>query len=426
MILTEYIEVKLNQRNVKHFEDKGYAIPIKKKTEIKKGRVYGYNFGAVVKIKSCDAAEYSEEEIDVACDKCGELRSGITISEYNRLKKNYDGYYCLSCRNEIDKSMLKNIFGIDYDEFRPHKESIRKDINISRDLRYLLSNTKDYLDDFDSIFPVEEDGYRTFNISRVPVIKEEIVNAVEEKYGVRNVFQAEDIKETIIKTNIEKYGVPHVMQNKAVYAKLKATCMERYGVSHFMQNEDIKSKVRQTYIKKYGVVSPSQYREFRQRAAITTYKNHPENLKSSASQDYIAGLLGGIKNYPINGYYGDIVQLDKKYDIEIDGSGHWLSMEIQHLTLDEFNLREQNRDQILFDSGYKVIRIISSKDMFPSNEIIVSMYQYADDMLQKFPDKINTIIFNIDEEVVKIDNLFFRMYDYGELRFLTKRSLKYA
>ena len=145
------------------------------------------------------------------------------------------------------------------------------------------------------------------------------------------------------------------------------------------------------------------------------YKNNTQ--KTSKQQFYLHNLYGGELNYPIKYYDVDICLLDEKIAIEYDGSGHELNVKLGRMTQEEFNQKETIRNIIIKKEGYKQIRIISSKDLLPSDKILLKMLSIAKEYFNTTSHTwVNFDIDNsriINAENKDINGVFI---NYGELR----------
>lgn len=215
-----------------------------------------------------------------------------------------------------------------------------------------------------------------------------------EKYGFSSPLQSDFIKEKIKQTNLERYGVENYGQTKECHEKIKQTCLEKYGVEHFSQLQEIKDKKAATNLERYGheyinqveefktkqqlslfehygVYNPMHSKEIKEKLAILLYKNGTRRM--SLQQIYLNNIYGGELNFQIKYYDADICLLDEKIVIEYDGSGHNLPVKFGKMTQEEFNHKELIRDKVIKREGYKQMRIISSKDLLPSDEILLQM-----------------------------------------------------
>lgn len=250
-------------------------------------------------------------------------------------------------------------------------------------------------------------------------IKYKAKETMQKLYGVDNIFQSENFKEDMKIYCLSTYGVENFHQVEDIKKKTVRTNIERYGVPTPMQNEQIKQKVWQTVYDRYGVQYPSQSAKIREKTFESYYKNGTQ--KVSIQQDYLHNLYGGELNYPISHYSADICLLDDKIDIEYDGGGHNLQVKIGNITDKDFLQKEIIRFNTIKTQGYKTIKIISSKDKLPSDEILIKMLFQAKEYFNT--TNHTWVEYNIDTSLMRNaeykEGVFF---DYGELRSI-KREL---
>lgn len=138
------------------------------------------------------------------------------------------------------------------------------------------------------------------------------------------------------------------------------------------------------------------------------YEN--QEVPASKPQRYLAALLNGKLNYPIQEFYVDIL-LEDNIVLEYDGSGHWLSAVLnENMTEEDVYRRDLKRDKILQKDGYKIIRIESRKDYLPSDKEIKNIIKKARKEFSKGKKFYKVVIDDI--------------YSKNELRKITDEDLK--
>lgn len=91
LISTE-VKIRLNGRNLKYWEDKGYEIPRKLDSHNKMS--FSKKDGSIL-VKVLDLPRYSHVNVEVQCDYC---KKNILIPYDRYTKSNHDGkYYCGTC-----------------------------------------------------------------------------------------------------------------------------------------------------------------------------------------------------------------------------------------------------------------------------------------------------------------------------------------
>lgn len=94
-LLTKEVEVTLNNKWIKYYEEKGYEIP-RYKDNLGKERVKA---GTKIKASIKDVPLYSAINVEVKCDCCGKV-TNTSYQNYN--KHNHDGLtYCTECSSTV-------------------------------------------------------------------------------------------------------------------------------------------------------------------------------------------------------------------------------------------------------------------------------------------------------------------------------------
>ena len=193
----------------------------------------------------------------------------------------------------------------------------------------------------------------------------------------------------------------------------KESCMLIYGVDNATKLEDVRNKMITTSLQRYGTKHPMQNIQVLQKSKETFYKNG--TTPTSLQQLYLHSLYNGELNYPIQNYNVDICFPEESICIEYDGGGHSLEVKCGHLTQEEFNHKELVRNNVIKRAGYKQMRIISSKDKLPSDEILLQMLSESKKYFSDYPNH-SWIEYNIDTSTVRNaeqkDGVFF---DFGKL-----------
>lgn len=365
MLLTKEVEVKLNGYNVNHYKNLGYDIPMKKaspeyKRKHKKEYVYDFSKPIIVSIE--DLQSGSRAEVSVLCDYCNNEVLHMTYNNYNQRIKDIDKIACRKCFTQKAKEVSVLRYGVE-------------------------------------------------NYAKTEECQEKMRNTTMERYGVNHILQRRDFVETAKNTCVERYGKDY---GKVFFDKAFDSFYQRTGYNYPSQSPEVLGKRKQTYIEHYGVDSPAKSPKVREKMAQTLYKNSSQ--KASTQQLYICGLYNGVLNYPIKYYNADIYLQDYNLIVEYDGGGHNLNVVTGHETQDEFKRKEIIRDSVIKREGYKQMRIISSKDLLPSDFILLQMLKHARQYFNEYPNH-SWIEYDIDASTVRNaehkDGVF---YDFGELR----------
>lgn len=215
-------------------------------------------------------------------------------------------------------------------------------------------------------------------------------------------------------SNIINYGFEYHINQPEYIEKQQEIILNKYGTKNIFSSEYF-IKLNKNIIKeKYGVDNVSQNNEIKIKKAKTLYKN--ETIATSRQQRYIHHLFGGILNYSNNTPNLDIAFPEVKIYTEYNGSGHDLSVKRGKMTQEEFNNKEIKRYQFLKSNGWKLIKITSSCDYLPSDEVLLNEYNKALEWFKS--DDKGHWHFNID-----IGN---KINDakYGKLRRIKEKDLK--
>lgn len=201
------------------------------------------------------------------------------------------------------------------------------------------------------------------------------------------------------------------------YIKQTQTVKLKYDVDNYSKTEEFLTKIKNISQEKYGTDYFTQASEVRQKINNTLCKNGNQN--TSKQQLYLHSIYGGELNYPIKHYASDICFPKEKLVIEYDGGGHDLNVKLGRLSINQFNQKEIIRNKTLKSEGYKQIKIISSKDLLPSEEILLQMLEQAKEYFST--TKHTWYEYDIDTSTVRNaehkDGVFF---NYGELRKIKK------
>ena len=343
MLISKEVEIKLNGKNIKYYEDLGYEIPRRKDKwgEITVSR------GTTIMVKVEDLPDGSHAEIQCLCDYCLErgIKTIINKIYKNYIKGNKKSVIHKDCCNEC--ASLKN------------KESILLQYNVE-------------------------------NIFQLEYIKEKSKQTNLQKYGVKNPLQNNEIKRKAIKTNIEKYGCENVFQNKNIKQKSKQTCLQKYGAEYYRQTEEGKKRYEETCLKKYGKTNYTQTEEYKIKVKITnlerygvewglqneeirskgriTLRNNG-NCPTSSQQRKIYNLLKENDynvelNYPISYLNLDIAIFVNNIKIDLEYDGYFWHKDQQ---------KDRRRDEFLKSQGWKILRIKSGHKISLLKEIINSI-----------------------------------------------------
>lgn len=246
-----------------------------------------------------------------------------------------------------------------------------------------------------------------------------VLVACEKCNKTRNVIYRDYIK------SLDKNGYYHCQSCARIPSHIKYPSGKIYkkGIGRkkgYIRSKETKEKFIATMKERYGVENPAKSPEILSKAAKTYYKN--SSKECSKQQFYIYNLYNinnsAKLNYPISYYNVDICLIKEKLVCEYDGGGHLLNVITGKITEEEHLKKEITRFYIIKKEGYKQMRIISSKDELPSDQILLQMLSDARNYFLKYPNH-SWIEFNIDLSVVRnAEHKDGIRYDYGELRII--------
>ena len=322
MLLTKELDVTIGARNVNHYKELGYYIPMRH-SDVFDCDVAA--FGETIRIKIEDLPMSSHNKIQYRCDHCGK----IVETEYciwNNRKYREMGDMCKDCARQIKlpKSLMDK-YGHDNAAYIP--ESIKKK---------------------------KETSFK--------------------QYGSEWHIASDIVKDRAKQTMLNRYGVENAMQFETTKEKARATTLERYGVEFITQSDEFKQKIRETCMERYGAPSTGQVPEFRAKMRRTLCANG--NVSTSKAERAMCEMLAdiyGVDNcipsYPEGGLVLDCKLLVDGYciDVEYDGN-YWHRGKGQ---------RDAARNAVLMDMGYKVLRIkANNRDTMPSKQQIIDAVDY--------------------------------------------------
>lgn len=418
-ILTKEVELRPTGKSIQYYKDKGYNVSNSKP----------------IMVKVEDLPMKSNAYVETTCDYCGKLKNPITYAAYNAETKNGTVKNCCAdCIPLKREDVLFEKYGyrspLQVPEFKekfiktnierygsvsPAKNIVvrekQKKTNIER---YGVESPFQSKEIQDKIKQTNLERYGVENPLFIPEVREKAVQTIIERYGVENVSQNKDIQNKRTQTFIEHFGTTSPLKNNECLEKLKQTNMDRYGVEYTMQLDEVRQKAKQTSLERYGYDNPMKSQEILEKWLA---ENGSTFIKSSKQQCYICNLYNGILNHPFKCFALDIFLPDDKLDVEFDGSGHRMGISLGDITAEDFEKKELYRNIAIKREGYKQIRIISSKDFLPSDEILLQMLSLAKEYFNVTSH--SWINFDIDNLImINAENKDIGgiPFDYGKLR----------
>jgi len=197
MLITKEITIKINNRYIDFYKNKGY--------DVKGGKFHN--------IKIEDLAKSSHYLVKVECDKCKDEKEIKYYNYINNIEKNKI-YICNKCKGESIKNSNISKYGVKSTlELETVKEKSKKTM-------------------------IEKYGVDHYSKS------DDFKNLSIEKYGVKSTLELESVKEKSKKTMIEKYGVDHYSKSDNFIKKVNEKCNKKYGVEHYSKTDKFKEQIR--------------------------------------------------------------------------------------------------------------------------------------------------------------------------------------
>lgn len=374
-IITEEVKVAVTSNTVKYYENLGYTIPKKKASaeyQRKKKKEFVYDLNSFITVKVQDLPKNSHVTVDVLCDECCETIYSMSYQNYRKEIEKFGNCVCSKCRSSHQQITFLKKYGVknpmQYEEFKGKQNK-----------------------------------------------------ALQINYGVDSPLKNKEILERAQETTYKKFGVLYASQNEEIKQKIASTMTERYGVPYSSQSPELREKAKQTWIQNLGVDNPNKNPKVKEKLAKTFYKNGTQ--KASKQQRYLCFLYNGVLNFPISYYSADIAFPEEMLTIEYDGGFHKGNVITNRETEEEFNRKEIIRNKIIKCNGFKQMRIISSKDLLPSDIILLQMLGQTRQYFNTYPNH-SWIEYNIDSSTVRNaehkEGVFF---NFGELRRIKDSDL---
>jgi hypothetical protein len=252
MILDEYVEIELTNRNYKKL--------------VKKYDTQLF-VGDILRVPINELSIGSHNKVNISCDYCGK-KLIVPFKRYINSTKVVDKYSCSSkeCSNKkiIEVNNVK--YGVDnvfQNEFLKYK--IKKKLNEKYGVNHPMHSDKVK----DKIKETNLKKYGVDNYSKTDEYKTRVKETNMKKYGVEWYLQSIDLREKSKKTSIKKYGVDHPHKSREVREKFENTCFENYGLKTNLLSECNIEQVKKTNLEKYGFEYPSQSEEVKEKMKST-------------------------------------------------------------------------------------------------------------------------------------------------------------
>lgn len=385
MVLDKKVEVKLNNRITRYYIEKGYDLPTKIGA---KGRtIIDTSKSITVNIEDLDSQ--STVKVHTACDVCGEEKV-MPYREYCRALDGDGLKTCQKCKTiKYKRTCLEKYGTTNTACLSETKEKVKKTNNERRGVNWAMESKE-----------VQEKRRQT-NL---------------ERYGCEWANQNKDVFQKVIDTNIAKYGVKSVLSLDVFQEKARNTMIEKYGTCNTMNIPEIRKKIESTNLQRYGSKSTFGCPEVYQKGINSKYKNG--TTATSKQQVYLNDLYNGILNLSCSHYNLDIA-LDN-IDIEYDGKGHDLSVTLGNISRHDFDVKQIVRDKIVKSKGYKIIRLISITDKFPSDEILLKILDISKNYFSTTSHTWFEWYFD-ENKYRNAEHMNGEFFDFGRLNKVAKR-----
>lgn len=384
-IITEKAEVIPSGKNIQHYRDLGYDVK--------------WHKPLIVSVN--DLTKGSNAQVEVLCDMCHKNKMTVPYEVYNRVVSKTGNYVCKECAYIKNRQTNLKRYGVPVASQSEDIKELMKQTNLER--------------------------YGVDNYAKTQEYNDKIRQTCLDKYNVEHFSQLQEVKNKREVTNVERYGVKNVSQVAEFKEKVFNTNIERYGTKYASSSSEIKEKIKQTNLKKFGVPHVMQSYEIRTKISNSLYKNG--NVSTSKQQLYLFNIFKSTNkdvylNFPISYYNVDICFQEERFIIEYNGSGHDLQVKLVKLTQEEFNQKEIIRNNVIKKEGYKQMRIISSNDKLPQDDILLQMLSEARTYFATYPSH-SWYEFNISTSTVRnAENLNGIPYDFGALRTIKDNDIQ--
>jgi len=310
-------------------------------------------------------------KIEFICDKCKRTFN----YDSNLVKRKYDNneFLCKKCIREKHTLELTNG---KFSHTSQISEVKQKYVNTTKERygeEYVTPSqspiVKKHQQLMTKIKCQEKYGCDYDNFMQVPEVKEKRVNTVRKKYKCDHIMQSEDVKEKRKATTRQRYNYDWTAQVPEIRHQQLETTKQRFNydgdITSVFQIPQVREKIKKTCLDRYGKENVLAVPE------IIEKIHRKKKTFVSKQQKHICELINGTLNYVFNKYYLDIALVDEKIDIEYDGGGHELNVQLGLKTREQFDNHEKGRTHVILKNGWKMIRLIAPHDkLLDDNDII--------------------------------------------------------
>jgi len=282
MLIIEGVEIKVNNRYVKYYKEKGYN---------------NFKGGDTLTVKIYDLPPNSHVEVECECDNCKSINK---IKYYNYLNNISNGgvYLCKKCKHiKIENTNMER-YGV--------KTTLLEENTINK------------------IKKTIKDKYGVDHYSKTQEFKDKIIEINMNKYGVEQYFTSEQIKED----RLNKFGYEYYSQTQEFKDKYKKTILNKYGVDHYSKTQEFKNKIHNNFIFKseLDIISYDndvlkikcdkgheyEIHKWLLKNRLYKYNVDPCTICNPINSNNVSNVEKQLINFIKENYYGNIVESDRK------------------------------------------------------------------------------------------------------------------
>lgn len=238
----QYVKIKWNSSNKKHFISKGYNFT----------KMYDE-----FTVKAEDLSNGSKAKVVCYCDYCGKE----IIKPYG--EHIYRGGCCIDCRYiKAEENNLKK-YGVKVpSQLQEFKDKI-KQTNLekygctctvhNKDIQEKVKQTNierygnEYYFGSEKGKQVVQDIIDNRSREEKDEIKSKRENTCLERYGAKNVFELDEFQKKVVETNMEKYNVPYAIMNEDIRAKQIDSMINNHNNRTSKQEQRCYNIIRNNY-----------------------------------------------------------------------------------------------------------------------------------------------------------------------------------
>lgn len=239
MILSEFVEVRVNSNNVKYYESLGYEIPTKKAAKSTcqhTGKDWAYDFSKMIIVKVKDLPKGSPAKVNVLCDMCKKNKMFVAYETYNRVVKKTGNYVCQECSQEKMENTMKKRYGV--------KRALQSEVFLNAFKNTCIDK---YGEDYGRQFTNK--AFETFRDrtgydypSQSPDVRELITQSYIDHYGVNNPNNSPEIRERITRTLYANSSQKASKQQRYInnlYQGILNFPIAQYNVDIYLLNDNL-------------------------------------------------------------------------------------------------------------------------------------------------------------------------------------------